>query len=256
MSRVAHLKLAGALCWFASTGCAAFSPHQVASAPRVAPKLVRASEPPATAQPAAPALPECTSAPCLPPRQFVTSLCMGKYPGVAVALFAANSPWQRAYVRMREIDPYNTIGGPSSSEKLVFDEELIVLDSMGQTDPTKMSVSGSGSHHVLRLDGTCATVMQDEVTTVKPPTPGHAQLTWSHLDDNIQTALLADPGVKAAHDAQRASCKGASVLGANEKCQGASRNLTLAVVQALRHVSPPTPERVPVTGSETALVTR
>lgn len=258
-----HLVGAVGLLALAMAGCSATthatSAMQSANVSNVSPSAPTAnadSSLAATAPEPARALPECAAAPCVPPHRFVSSLCSGKYPGVAVAMFADSALWQRAYVRVREVDPFNTIGGPSSSEKLMFDEEVIILDGVGPKDPTKISVSGANSHHVLRLDGTCATVMEDEVTAVKPPLPGHAQLNWAHLDDNIQAALLEDPGVKAARDAQRTSCKGASVLGATDKCVEAGRRLTVQVVKALRHVVPPQPDRVPASAPDAITASR
>jgi len=174
----------------------------------------------------------CNSKPCVAPKSLVAHLCAGKNPDVAVSMFAADSPMPRRYIRVREVDALNTLGGPSSEDKLVFDEEVIVLDGAA-TPKNQLSVSGANGHHVLRMDGTCATVMDDELTSKRPPAPRHAQLAWNHLDESLQATLLTDAGVKAARKLQRASCTGAGTLNANPVCQEARHNLADAVVKAL-----------------------
>jgi hypothetical protein len=162
----------------------------------------------------------------------VLKLCGGKNPDVAVSLFASDSPLERRYVRMQEIDAMNTLGGPSSGDKLVFDEEVIMLDGSSPS-PSELSVSGANGHHVLRLDGTCATVMDDELTATRPPAPRYAQLTWGHLDASIQDALLVDPNVKAKRRAFRTACYASFRPRADPRCDNARQALADAVVKAI-----------------------
>ena len=176
---------------------------------------------------------ECPGTGCRPSKEIVSQLCGGKNPSVALTMFAANSPWQRSYIRVQQVDPLNTLGGPSSDEKLLFDEEVVVLDGITGA-PNEMSVSGSNGHHVLRLDGTCATVMDDELTQRRPPAPRHAEPCWGHLDTSLQDALLEDPGVKKARRIQRVSCKGSWELNGDMVCENARQRLADAIVKAIQ----------------------
>ena len=45
---------------------------------------------------------------------------------VALALFAKSSPWTRGYLK-GDVEAWNASGGVSSGDKLLFDEEVIVL---------------------------------------------------------------------------------------------------------------------------------
>ena len=177
----------------------------------------------------------CTAKPCVAPKAFVETLCAKKNPDAAVALFAAAAPLPRRFIRMQAVDSINPLG-PSSTEKLNFDEEVVVLDG-ANADPKKLSVSGANGHNVLRFDGTCAAVMDDELTNKRPPAPHHAQLVWSHLDSSIQDALLADAKVKKARREQRASC-GATSTSSNVDARCVETRLRLADAVASAIQSP------------------
>jgi hypothetical protein len=168
---------------------------------------------------------------CQPSRDFVSRLCSGKSPSVALAMFGAETPWKRAYVRMREIQAINTAGGPSGEENLVFDEEVIVLNRRAPSK-TAMAVSGSDGYLVLRWDGTCATVQSEEMTDHVPPKPMHAPIAFNYLDDDQQTALLADAKIRGLRRAQRESC-GGRALSPSEVCRNANRKLGDGVVAAV-----------------------
>ena len=69
---------------------------------------------------------ETTDKFCMPPAAFVKRLCGGFYPDVALGLFAKGSPFTRGYLT-RDTEAWNASGGASSSDKLLFDEEVLVL---------------------------------------------------------------------------------------------------------------------------------
>jgi hypothetical protein len=183
---------------------------------------------------------------CLPPQGFVTRLCAGKYPGAAMVMFASGSPWQRAYVRVRQLDSVNTLGGPSGKDKLTLDEEVILLRGGEARKKEQMVVSGSDGLHVLRWDGTCATVMADEVTVTKPPVARQAALSWNYLDDNIQEALLKDLAIKTARTRQREVCKDSWMQTQELACQMAKARLSELVARTVRRgIALPIPDHAP-----------
>ncbi|MEP7124758.1 MAG: hypothetical protein ABJE95_27770, partial [Byssovorax sp.] len=130
---------------------AATAAPEVASAKPVDPDDVKATELPSA----------CASTDdkvCLPPKPFVKRLCAGFFPDTALAMFTKGTPWTRGYLRMN-VEAWNASGGMSSSDKLVFDEEVLIV-AHRSADTGGMQVSGStGSYDVLRWDGTCASLM-------------------------------------------------------------------------------------------------
>src|SRR4051794_33942445 len=64
---------------------------------------------------------------CAPPRSFVKALC-GTYPkpDIALILFSKSSPFTHGYMN-RNLEAWYTSGQQSTSAKLVFDEEVVIL---------------------------------------------------------------------------------------------------------------------------------
>ncbi len=181
---------------------------------------------------------------CVPPLPFVERLCKGKYPSVAVVMFEKSSPWTRIYVRQEEVAAVNTLGGPSSDQKLVFGEEIILLhDTTGNS--TGIQVSGGG-YFVLRWDGTCSTVASHEVVDYAPGMLKNAPIVWKYLDPSLREALLQKPNIKNAHSLERAECRGARPGQGGPTCQRARRLLNTHLTLAVRSgIELPEPERLP-----------
>jgi hypothetical protein len=169
----------------------------------------------------------------LPPRAFVKSFCSAKHVDAAIVLFEKRARWTRGYIRMKEVDAVNTLGGPAGENKLVFAEEVIIL-SYRSGASGGMAVSGAGSYDVLRWDGTCATLADHELVTWVPATPQNAPITWKYLDESIQQALLQNSRVRAARDEHRRECRGASVGTLSESCERAVKKLNESIVTTVR----------------------
>lgn len=204
---------------------------------------------PTDAAPDARALPsECTrvGALCVPPPAFVKKLCQDAYTGVALRLLEKGSPFTRGYVKSREVKAVNTLGGPSSDQALRFEEEVLILSYTGGPGANELQVSGMGGYAVLRWDGTCATLGDEELGTRAPRSPRHAPLDWKYIDDNIQAALLRDAGVEAARRQHRKHCHGVSLGRISAECSRASAALEDSIVSAVRSgLSLPQPDRMP-----------
>ena len=112
------------------------------------------------------------------------------------------------HARAQAWDPgHHKLEGKS---KLALDEEVILLHAyrpeggvvvMGAT-----SAEGWTSVDAVRLDGTCVSLMADEVTTRRPPAPTRSTLAWDRLSESAKGALLATPAVKARADAATKAC--------------------------------------------------
>lgn len=183
---------------------------------------------------------------CLMPKGFVKRLCGGVFPELALMLFQKGTPWKRAYVAVKEVNPFNGFSGPSSEEKLFFEEELLVLRSH-KADTGGMQVSGAGSSYdVLRWDGSCATLSGEEVRLAAPPKPRHATIPWRILEDATQEALKKDEALGKVAAERRKECKGATMGAVSAKCEKADKMLNDLVVEAVRNgTTVPKPAKVP-----------
>jgi len=182
--------------------------------------------------------------PCVPPVPFVTRLCKGKYPSVAVVMFEKSSPWTRVYIRQEEVEAVNTQGGPSSDQKLVFGEEIILLEDT-TANSSGIQVSGGG-YFVLRWDGTCATVAPYEVVDYAPGALKNAPVVWRYLDAPLREALLQKPNIKNAYSLEREECHGARPGQGGPTCERARRLLNTHLTLAVRSgMNLPEPERLP-----------
>jgi hypothetical protein len=183
---------------------------------------------------------------CMPPAKFVKRLCGGFYPDVALLMLAKGTPWARGYLRVKSVEAWNASGGVSSSDKLVFEEEFIIL-SHREAAAGGIQVSGAGGgYDVLRWDGTCASLADEEVM-LNVNNPGHAKIPWKSYEDKTRDALLADEKVNKWYTERRKECKGATMGDVSLKCVKADEALGKAVAEFVRSKggSLPTPAKLP-----------
>jgi hypothetical protein len=170
---------------------------------------------------------------CVPHPKFVKRLCNGRYPSVALYLFANGSKWTRAYLT-RKTEAWNASGGASTEGFLEFDEEVLLVAER-KADAGGMQVSGSGAgYDAVRWDGSCVTLSGEEITQQRPPGTRTVKVEWRFLDDNIQQALRKDDRVNAAFLERRSECKGATSGDVSAKCVKADAKLSDAVVSFVR----------------------
>jgi hypothetical protein len=182
--------------------------------------------------------------PCVPDAKFAHRLCDGSFPDVALLLMSKNMPFSHAYLR-GNVDGWNAEGGASARAKLEFDEEVLVLEKRSGNSGG-MQVSGSGGYQVMRWDGNCYTLSDNEVTMQRPPAPKHAPIAWRYLEDPTKNALLDDAKLKKAYDKRNHECKGAVSGDVTLSCQRADDAMSNAIVQAVRGgIVIPTPQHIP-----------
>ncbi|KYF50949.1 hypothetical protein BE08_02865, partial [Sorangium cellulosum] len=170
---------------------------------------------------------------CLPPVAFVKRLCSGFYPDVALTLFAKGTPFTRGYLT-RDTEAWNASGGSSSNDKLLFDEEVLIL-SRRKADTGGMVVSGAGGgYDVLRWDGTCASLMTEEVRQHVPPKPKFAPIPWKSLDQKTRDAFQADEKVGPLIAERRRECKGATMGAVSAKCEKVDKQMSAALIEYVR----------------------
>jgi len=169
---------------------------------------------------------------CLPAAAFVEKLCAVPQATVALTLFRKGTPWTRAYVRPMQIEAWYASGGRSEPAKLTFAEELLVLARRdGATGGVQ--VSGSGSYDVLRWDGTCVSVMSDEITIRRPGNPDVAPIQWKRLDPDVQSSLEKDKKIAFRLEGRRGACAEIGP-GADRKCAKAEQGLARIIGEFVR----------------------
>lgn len=184
---------------------------------------------------------------CDPGKKFVKKLCNDSFPSLALNMFSGGTPWTRAYLAVRDVEPVNAFGGLSGGEHLTLDEEVIVLFQTMSKDPNAMQVSGSGSYQVLRWNGTCATLQEGELRMQRPPKPKAAKVTWRFLEEPTREALRKNETITETYRARKKACRGATMGEVSDKCEKFDKKLHETVVSVVREgsIELPTPEKLP-----------
>jgi len=178
---------------------------------------------------------DAADAKCHPPRNFVERLCAGTYPGVALVMFGAGSPWDRAYLR-GESKAWTTAPGAQDQDRLARDEEVLVLQGEQQSKGGVQVTSSSGaSYYALRWNGSCVKLTEEEITRQAPWNKGIAPpLDWNYLDDNLQEALKANDAIKQTSIARKKECRGARMGSKPPACAKLDKKLNDLIVAHLR----------------------
>jgi hypothetical protein len=149
-------------------------------------------------------------------------------------MFQKSTPWTRAYLRMN-VDAWNASGGPTTSDRLVFDEEVLVLQRRVAAAHIVQVNGSGGGYDVLRWDGTCASLSDEEVTLKAPPNKAKfARIPYRRLDEAIRSALEANEKVGRAADDRRRECKGPSMSDPSPQCQKAEEAMSGVIVDYVR----------------------
>ncbi len=181
---------------------------------------------------------------CYPTPAFAERLCQETFPGVALILFGKASPWARAYLKGPS-KAWTTAPAAQAEEQLFFREEVLVLQD--QKAPSGgVQVSSGASFYALRWNGSCVKLTEEEVTDQPPWQKITPPLNWGWLDDNIQEALRQDRQIDASVTRMKKACRGARMGNQPAPCKAAEKQLTDAIVNAVRGGFPlPDPTRLP-----------
>lgn len=212
-------------------------------APEPAPSVPEADVGVAAPEPAIPAA--CAEGPlCVPPSAFAQRLCDGLYPEAALHMFAPKTPWKRAYVK-RAFQAWH-VGGHGDMRELRANEEvLIVMRGRGGSGP---QVVGGEPFDVLRWDGTCVSLMEDELSFHKPSEPVPANIAWQKLGPRFQALFAAQKSIEQHRDQQVRLCetKAAGKEPGKSKCELARRSLSLAIARTVwKGAALPEPSSIP-----------
>jgi hypothetical protein len=188
---------------------------------------------------------ECASTdPCTPDPEFVKRLCSGSYPEVALLLMAKGAPFTRMYLR-GDVDGWNAESGLNNRARLVFDEEVLVLRRRKAPAGSIVVSSGDG-FLVMRWDGYCYTVTENEITAKKPPTVKSSAIPWKAYSERTKDALLKNANIQTAFQRRRKECNNLETEAARSACERAELAFSAAVADEVRAgATIPTPERRP-----------
>ena len=175
-----------------------------------------------------------TNGECLPPAAWVEKVCQEVNQDVALFMFRGNSPWQRVYLKMREVEAVNASGGATVPGVIRYDEELIVMRHRGEGKDGMVVGDAGGSYDALRWNGSCVSLDGNEVTTRKPPRPKYSRVEWKWLGDAMRVALRDDETVLGTYRARRQECKGASMGAVTKKCERLDNKLVDVIVEHVR----------------------
>ncbi|MBL8742050.1 MAG: hypothetical protein JNK04_13175 [Myxococcales bacterium] len=183
--------------------------------------------------PAAPAaLPTACAAGsgCSLPTDFGERLCRGSYPEVALHLFAPTTPWKRAYLR-KSFQAWH-VGGRGEMRELRTSEEVLVVNEKAGAGA---GLGMGGAFEVLRWDGSCVSLMEDEISFHKPSAAIPANIEWKKLDESMKTALGAEREISELRNAWTKTCDGpaAEREPGRSKCELALRRFSLAIAQSI-----------------------
>ncbi len=174
----------------------------------------------------------CADGPiCSLPADFAERLCAGAYPEVALRLFSPATPWKRAYLQ-RSFKAWH-VGGRGELRELRAGEEVLIARTNRGTEGNEDL--GGRAFDVLRWDGTCVSLMEDEISFRKPPSASVANIAWKKLEPAYQTALFEDRHLESLRASQTRACEapGVEKEPAKSKCELATRQLSLAMAQSI-----------------------
>ena len=174
----------------------------------------------------------CADGPiCSLPSDFAERLCAGAYPEVALRLFSPATPWKRAYLQ-RSFKAWH-VGGRGELRELRAGEEVIIARTNRGTEGN--DDLGGRAFDVLRWDGTCVSLMEDEISFRKPPSASVANIAWKKLEPAYQSALFEDRYLENLRASQIRICEapGVEKEPAKSKCELATRQLSLAMAQSI-----------------------
>jgi hypothetical protein len=170
---------------------------------------------------------------CLPEDRFVKTLCDDVHQDVALWMFREGTPWTRAYLT-RKTEAWNASGGASIQGELAFDEEVLILRER-LSKSGGIQVSGAmGSYDALRWNGSCVSLMAEEITKQKPPKLLHSRVEWRSMSEPMQEALRSNEQIVETYRARRSECKGATMGEVSKKCEQLDDKLVALIVKHVR----------------------
>ena len=160
---------------------------------------------------------------------FAERLCSGTYPEVALHLFAPKTPWKRAYLQ-RAFKAWH-VGGRGELRDLRAGEEVLIV-KRGTGAGQEL---GGQAFDVLRWDGTCVSLMEDEISFRRPSSAVPANIPFKKLEPSFQSAFAEEKQIELLRADQVRLCDApaAEKEPGKSKCELSRRQLSLAIAQSV-----------------------
>jgi hypothetical protein len=124
-------------------------------------------------------------------------------PTAALRVLASNKKLRVGYLT-RDMEAWSTGNARQTKSRARFDEEVMVLST--RASKSSVVVTGAAvSYEVLRWDGSCASLMGEELTFRRAPRPVRP-IRVDRLYLPMQTKLLDDARIHAAADRASSAC--------------------------------------------------
>jgi hypothetical protein len=91
-----------------------------------------------------------------------------------------------------------------------------------------------GSYDALRWNGSCVSLMAEEITKQKPPKLLHSRVEWRSMSEPMQEALRSNEQIVETYRARRSECKGATMGEVSKKCEQLDDKLVALIVKHVR----------------------
>lgn len=132
-----------------------------------------------------------------------SELCRSMTPSTALHLFASQKKMRLGYLT-RDMEAWSTDHARQTKSRARFDEEVMVLAT--RASKSGVVVQGAAvTYEVLRWDGSCASLMGDELTFRRAPRPVRP-IRVDRLYLPTQTKLLDDARIHVAADRAATTC--------------------------------------------------
>lgn len=154
---------------------------------------------------------------CLPPLAFAKKVCDRGNSDIALYMMRKGTPFTRAYLT-HDTDAWNASGGASSNDKVLFDEEVIVMVERAAQTGGIVVGDGGASYDVMRWDGTCVSLQAPEITFTPPPKAKHAKVDFHALTSSVTDVLLQNESILKTYKERKNECKGQWSGDVSAKC--------------------------------------
>jgi len=161
-------------------------------------------------------------------------------------MFQKRAPWAHGFVKVRDVHAVNPYGGPVGSPRLVFSEEVVLLRHRPYVRRGGIQDDGPDNYDVLRLDGTCARLAEDEFRSFWYGKRKYAPIKWERIDSRMREVLATNARIDHARTSQYQDCRGSYLGGGGAACQEATQKLATEILDAVnRGMDLPSPRKIP-----------
>lgn len=154
---------------------------------------------------------------CLPPLAFAKKVCDKGNSDIALYMLRKGTPFTRAYLT-HDTEAWNASGGASSNDKVLFDEEVVVMVERAAQTGGIVVGDGGASYDVMRWDGTCVSLQGGEITFTPPPKAKHAKVDFHALTSSVTDVLLQNEAILKTYKERKNECKGQWSGDVSAKC--------------------------------------